>query len=142
MHKMPGDRYNQFAGLRVMETYKMTHPGKKLDFMGNEFGQFLEWRVHSELEWKSLDDEMNNKHSHFTKTLNELYKKERALWEVDHDSSGIEILDADNADQSILTFVRKGKKHVISWWLYVILCLLSDLTLESVFPMRGPMRNY
>ena len=110
MHKMPGDRYNQFAGLRVMEVYKMTHPGKKLDFMGNEFGQFLEWRVHSELEWVSLEDEMNNKHQHFTKTINELYKKERALWEVDHDSSGIQILDADNSEQSILTFIRKGKK--------------------------------
>ncbi|SEK43350.1 1,4-alpha-glucan branching enzyme [Carnobacterium iners] len=110
MHKMPGDRYNQFAGLRVMEVYKMTHPGKKLDFMGNEFGQFLEWRVHSELEWTSLEDDMNNKHHYFTKTINELYKKERALWEVDHDPSGIEILDADNSEQSILTFIRKGKK--------------------------------
>lgn len=110
MHKMHGDRYNQFAGLRTMEAYKMAHPGKKLDFMGNEFGQFLEWRVHSELEWNSLEDEMNHQHQQFSQRLNELYKKERALWEIDHDPSGIEILDADNAEESILTFIRKGKK--------------------------------
>ena len=110
MHKMPGDRYNQFAGLRTMEAYKMVHPGKKLDFMGNEFGQFLEWRVHSELEWSSLEDEMNRKHRYFMQTLNELYKKERAFWEIDHEASGIEILDADNAEETILTFLRKGKK--------------------------------
>lgn len=110
MHKMPGDRYNQFASLRTLEAYMMVHPGKKLNFMGNDFGQFLEWRIHEGLEWQNLTDEMNTKHLHFMETLNAIYKKERALWEIDHQAAGIEILNADNADETILTFIRKGKK--------------------------------
>ncbi|WP_028273973.1 1,4-alpha-glucan branching protein GlgB [Atopococcus tabaci] len=110
MHKMPGDRYNQFAGLRTIEAYRMVHPGKKLHFMGTEFGQFLEWRVHSGLEWESLNDPMNHAHSQFIKKLNDVYKNERALWELDHSPEGIQILDADNTEESILTFIRKGKK--------------------------------
>lgn len=110
MHKMPGDRYNQFASLRTLEAYMMVHPGKKLNFMGNDYGQFLEWRIHEGLEWESLADEMNAKHLHFMESLNMLYKKERALWEIDHQTQGIQILDADNATETILSFIRKGKK--------------------------------
>lgn len=110
MHKMPGDRYNQFAGLRVLEAYRMVHPGKKLGFMGNEFGQFLEWKFDDSLEWENLTDPMNQKHLDFTRTLNQFYKEHRALWELDHDPKGIQILDADNAEESIMTFIRKGKK--------------------------------
>ncbi|WP_188204043.1 1,4-alpha-glucan branching protein GlgB [Desemzia incerta] len=110
MHKMPGDRYNQFAGLRVLEAYRMVHPGKKLGFMGNEFGQFLEWKFDDSLEWENLTDPMNQKHLDFTRTLNQFYKEHRALWELDHDPRGIQILDADNAEESIMTFIRKGKK--------------------------------
>ncbi|MER2109706.1 MAG: 1,4-alpha-glucan branching protein GlgB [Desemzia incerta] len=110
MHKMPGDRYNQFAGLRVLEAYRMVHPGKKLGFMGNEFGQFLEWKFDDSLEWENLKDPMNQKHLDFTRRLNQFYKEHRALWELDHDPKGIQILDADNAEESIMTFIRKGKK--------------------------------
>ena len=110
MHKQFGDRYNQFAALRTLQSYQMFHPGKKLNFMGNEFGQFLEWKFHEELEWQSLEDEMNAMHLEFTKKLNEFYKESRALWEVDHHYSGIEILDADNNEESVLLFIRKGKK--------------------------------
>lgn len=110
MHKMPGDRYNQFASLRTLEAYMMVHPGKKLNFMGNDYGQFLEWRIHEGLEWESLADEMNAKHLHFMESLNMLYKKEHALWEIDHQTQGIQILDADNATETILSFIRKGKK--------------------------------
>lgn len=110
MHKMFGDRYNQFAGLRTLKSYQMFHPGKKLNFMGNEYGQFLEWRFYEDLEWTSLEDEMNAAHLNFTKELNHFYKENRALWELDHDPHGIEILDADNKDESVLLFMRKGKK--------------------------------
>lgn len=110
MHKMPGDRYNQFASLRTLEAYMMVHPGKKLNFMGNDYGQFLEWRIHEGLEWQSLDDEMNAKHLYFMESLNKLYKKERSLWEIDHQAEGIQILDADNSTETILSFIRKGKK--------------------------------
>lgn len=110
MHKMFGDRYNQFAGLRTLEAFRMTHPGKKLGFMGNEFGQFLEWKFDSSLEWNSLEDKMNKTHLHFTQTLNQLYKDNRALWELDHHPEGILILDADNKDETVLSYIRKGKK--------------------------------
>jgi len=110
MHKQFGDRYNQFAALRTLNSYQMFHPGKKLNFMGNEFGQFLEWKFDKELEWQSLDDEMNAAHFEFTKKLNTFYKDNRALWELDHVQEGIEILDADNKEESVLLFIRKGKK--------------------------------
>lgn len=110
MHKQFGDRYNQFAALRTLQSYQMFHPGKKLNFMGNEFGQFLEWKYDEGLEWQSLDDEMNAAHLEFTQTLNTFYKENRALWELDHEEEGVEILDADNAEESIFLFIRKGKK--------------------------------
>ncbi|WP_051237722.1 1,4-alpha-glucan branching protein GlgB [Lacticigenium naphthae] len=110
MHKMFGDRYNQFAGLRTIEAYRLMHPGKKLHFMGTEFGQFLEWRVHSGLEWENLNDPANRSHAHFMEQLNRLYKSERALWEIDHSPEGLHLLDASNAQESILIFMRKGKR--------------------------------
>lgn len=111
MHKMWGDRYKQFAQLRNLYVYLMVHPGKKLLFMGSEWGQFLEWKSNTSLEWIDLDDEMNQKMQHFTKTLNRLYKNENALWELDHVSETIEIIDADNAEETILSFIRKGKNE-------------------------------
>ena len=110
MHKMWGDRYNQFAGLRNLYTYQICHPGKKLLFMGSEFGQFLEWKSEEQLEWSNLEDPMNAKMKYFTSQLNQLYKDHRCLWEIDTSYDGIEIIDADNRDQSVLSFIRKGKK--------------------------------
>ena len=110
MHKMWGDRYNQFAGLRNLYTYQICHPGKKLLFMGSEYGQFLEWKSEEQLEWSNLEDPMNAKMKYFTSQLNQFYKDHRCLWEVDLSYDGIEIIDADNRDQSVLSFIRKGKK--------------------------------
>ena len=110
MHKMWGDRYNQFAGLRNLLTYQICHPGKKLLFMGSEFGQFLEWKSEEQLEWSNLDDDMNRKMQEFTSQLNQFYKDNKMLWEIDDSYDGIEIIDADNRDQSVLTFTRKDKK--------------------------------
>ena len=110
MHKMWGDRYNQFAGLRNLLTYQICHPWKKLLFMGSEFGQFLEWRSEEQLEWSNLEDDMNRKMQEFTSQLNQFYKDNKMLWEIDDSYDGIEIIDADNRDQSVLTFTRKDKK--------------------------------
>ncbi|MCW3742850.1 1,4-alpha-glucan branching enzyme, partial [Burkholderia cenocepacia] len=71
MHKMWGDRYNQFAGLRNLYTYQICHPGKKLLFMGSEYGQFLEWKSEEQLEWSNLEDPMNAKMKYFTSQLNQ-----------------------------------------------------------------------
>ena len=110
MHKMWGDRYNQFAGLRNLLTYQICHPGKKLLFMGSEFGQFLEWKSEEQLEWSNLEDEMNAKMSRFTSQLNHFYKEHKELWEIDDSFDGLEIIDADNRDQSVLSMVRKNRK--------------------------------
>ena len=110
MHKMWGDRYNQFAGLRNLYTYQLCHPGKKLLFMGSEWGQFLEWKSEEALEWRDLEDPMNAKMQIFTKELNAFYKDHKVLWEIDDSYDGIEIIDADNRDQSVLSFIRKDKK--------------------------------
>ncbi len=112
MHKMWGDRYNQFAGLRLLYTYQICHPGKKLLFMGSEFGQFLEWKYDQQLEWGNLEeaDGLNQKMQDFTSQLNLFYKEHKALWQNDESYDGIEIIDADNRAQSVLSFIRKGDK--------------------------------
>ena len=109
LDKMWGDYWNKFAGLRLYLAYMMGHPGKKLTFMGYEFGQFIEWREYEELEWKLIDNfEMHKKTQVFAKELNKFYKENKALWELDYDVSGFEWIDADNSAQSIFTFVRKS----------------------------------
>ncbi|MFV0559745.1 MAG: 1,4-alpha-glucan branching protein GlgB [Enterococcus sp.] len=109
MHKMWGDRYKQFAQLRTLYSYMMTHPGKKLLFMGSEWGQFLEWKYDEGLEWRDLSDDLNKKMQHFTRRLNEWYKEEPALWMLEESQKTIEIIDADNVDDGVLSFIRKGK---------------------------------
>ncbi|WP_303951666.1 1,4-alpha-glucan branching protein GlgB [Streptococcus vestibularis] len=110
MHKMWGDRYNQFAGLRNLYAYQLCHPGKKLLFMGSEFGQFLEWKHDYQLEWGNLEDEMNQKMQAFTSHVNAFYKDHKSLWQIDDSYDGIEIIDADNRAESVLSFIRKGDK--------------------------------
>lgn len=110
MHKMWGDRYNQFAGLRNLYAYQLCHPGKKLLFMGSEFGQFLEWKFDYQLEWGNLEDEMNQKMQAFTSHMNAFYKDHKSLWQIDDSYDGIEIIDADNRAESVLSFIRKDDK--------------------------------
>ncbi|MDO4432584.1 MAG: 1,4-alpha-glucan branching protein GlgB [Aerococcaceae bacterium] len=107
--KIKGDRYNQFATLRLIHGYMLAQPGKTLHFMGNEIGQFLEWRYYSGLEWIDLTREFNAEYQHYMKTLNHLGQTNKALYQLDHSPEGIDILDADNLDEGVLTFIRKGK---------------------------------
>ncbi|MGL5615944.1 MAG: 1,4-alpha-glucan branching protein GlgB [Sarcina sp.] len=109
VNKMHGDYWNKFAGLRVFSTYMMGHPGKKLNFMGSEFGQFIEWRDYEELEWKLIDQyDMHRDTMRFTKALNNFYKNHNSLWSKDYDLEGFNWIDADNGQQSIFIFMRKG----------------------------------
>lgn len=110
MHKMWGDRYRQFAQLRTLYTFMMMHPGKKLLFMGGEWGQFLEWKFDHGLEWVDLQDKMNAKMQHFTSVLNHFYKEERPLWELGQQDATLEVIDADNHDDTVLSFIRHGKR--------------------------------
>jgi len=110
MHKMPGDRYNQFANLRTMITYLLAFPGKKLTFMGSEWGQFLEWRDWSQLEWVDLKDPLNQKMQAFTKAINDVYHDERPLWEQDYEPEGMIYSNTDDNESSTMGFIRQGKK--------------------------------
>ncbi len=92
----------------------MTHPGKKLLFMGSEWGQFLEWKYDHGLEWVDLSDELNQRMQQFTKTLNELYKQERSLWEIEDKEESLVVIDADNLAETTLTYLRQGKTKKIS----------------------------
>jgi len=104
--RMPGDYWRQFANLRLLLLYQMTHPGKKLNFMGSELAVFIEWREYEELEWFLLDYEAHARHKDYVKSLNHFYKSEIALWSNDHDWSGFTWLDADNSEQNILSYIR------------------------------------
>lgn len=108
--RVKGDRYQQFATLRTLQTYMMAHPGKKLNFMGYELGQFLEWRFYEEIEWAVLQNPFNTEYQHFIKSLNHLYKTEPALYEQDG-QQGFVPLDLDSNEKTIISFLRQGKKE-------------------------------
>lgn len=106
--RMPGDIWRQFAGDRLLALYQMTHPGKKLNFMGHELAEFIEWRDYEGLEWFMLDHENHRKFHDFIRDLNHLYLAHPALWDGDHDWHGFRWIDQRNSRQQIFTFVRKS----------------------------------
>ena len=109
--RMPGDTWRQFAGLRALALYQMTHAGGKLNFMGNEIGQFIEWRYYEGIEYFLTEQfETHRRQQAFIAALNAVYNEQPALWQRAFEGSGFEWIDADNADQSIISFVRHGDK--------------------------------
>jgi len=107
--KMPGDHWQKFANLRLLYAYMFAHPGKKLSFMGGEFGERNEWDHDTSLDWSLLDWETHRGVQRLVADLNRLYTTEPALHEVDFDWYGFEWLDCHDADASVLSFVRRGK---------------------------------
>lgn len=110
LNKMPGSYEQKFAGLRILLGYQITQPGKKLLFMGGEFGQFIEWKDQEQLDWLLLDYESHRKQLAYTSALNRMYVEEKALWERDHRWEGFEWLSADDHEQSVLSYMRMGAK--------------------------------
>ena len=109
--RMPGDQWRQFGGLRTLAFYQMTHPGAKLNFMGNEIGQYIEWRYYESIQWFLTQDfEQHAAQQRFIEALNHLYTDRPALWQRGYDESGFSWIDADNNEQSIVSFVRHGDK--------------------------------
>ncbi|HEY3174135.1 MAG TPA: 1,4-alpha-glucan branching protein GlgB [Candidatus Polarisedimenticolia bacterium] len=109
LSKMPGDAWRKFANLRALYGYQYSQPGKKLNFMGGEFGQVREWNHDDQLDWHLLDDARHRGIANLVRDLNALYRREPALWEIDHDHNGFEWIDFSDADSSIVSFLRKGK---------------------------------
>lgn len=107
--KMPGDEWQQFANLRLLFFYLWTHPGKKILFMGGEFGQLSEWYCKKSLDWHLLEERHRHKELQaFVKSINHLYLGERPLWEEDHDYRGFSWLDFKDVNNSIVAFARKA----------------------------------
>jgi 1,4-alpha-glucan branching enzyme len=106
LDKMPGDIWQKFANLRLMLGYQYAHPGKKLNFMGAEIGQWQEWRFASSLDWHLLDYPMHQGIQAWTRDLNRVYNSQPALYQNDFDPSGFRWVDANDADGGVLSFVR------------------------------------
>jgi len=107
--KQPGDSWQQFAGMRLMYGYMWAHPGKKLLFMGGEFGQRREWTHEGELEWWVLKFPEHSGLQRWVADLNHLYRREPALHEVDFDSAGFEWIDASDHESSTLAWLRRSR---------------------------------
>ena len=119
LDKMPGDYDSKFAGARVFFTYMMTHPGKKLLFMGSEFGQFIEWNEKQKLDWLLLDYDQHRRLKEYLRELNQLYLQKRALWSMDNSWDGFRWIDADDGDRNIFSYYRIGDDG------RVCLCILN-----------------
>ena len=127
--KMPGGYEDKFSNLRVAYGYMMTHPGKKLLFMGQEFAQFREWSEARSLDWDLLGEERNHQMQDYVKALNKLYQEYDALYTNDCDPIGFEWISCENADMSVVTFVRRGataKKQLL------FLCNFTPVTREDM----------
>jgi len=109
LDKMPGDVWQRFANLRLFYAWQYAHPGKKLLFMGSEFGQWNEWREAGQLDWALLDFPAHDSIRALLRDLNRLYRDEAALHDFDFDPRGFRWIDCHDADQSVLSFVRQGQ---------------------------------
>ena len=110
LRKMPGDEWQSFANLRLLYAYQYAHPGKKLLFMGQEFGQSEEWNFDASLDWHLLQYKFHQGVQQMLEDLNRLYKSEPALHEQDFEWRGFEWLDCNDADASVLSFIRRGRQ--------------------------------
>ncbi|MDK0564624.1 1,4-alpha-glucan branching protein GlgB [Clostridium perfringens] len=110
INKMWGDDWKKYAGLRLYASFMMGHPGKKLMFMGCEFGQFIEWREWEELQWNVIEEfDIHRKTQEYFRVLNHFYLENNSLWSLDYEEEGFRWIDADNSEQSVLSFIRIGK---------------------------------
>ena len=110
LHKMPGDMWQQFANLRLLLAYQCAHPGKKLLFMGQEIAQRNEWSEARSLDWHLLQYDSHQGIQKLVRDLNKLLVAQPALYEIDFQWQGFEWIDANDSDDSVFSFARRGKK--------------------------------
>ena len=108
LNKMPGTQEQKFATLRALYAYMWAHPGKKLLFMGGEFGQWREWTETESLDWHLLDDALHSGVQKLIRDLNRIYLDEESLWQADGEAAGFEWIDVDNAAENIIAFIRRS----------------------------------
>jgi 1,4-alpha-glucan branching enzyme len=109
LDKMPGDAWQRFANLRLLFAYQMTAPGKKLNFMGNEFAHGREWRAQGELDWDLLGREQHQGMQRLVRDLNGIYRRVAALHDLDFSADGFAWIDCRDADQSVLAYLRRAR---------------------------------
>ena len=127
--KMPGDYWQKFASLRAFYGYWIAHPGKKLLFMGGEFGQFIEWNYDEALDWHLVEQyPMHGALSAYSRTLNKFYCDTKALWQVDFDWEGFKWIDCNDNENSVISFIRKAKDRND---FLIVLCNFTPETREN-----------
>jgi 1,4-alpha-glucan branching enzyme len=107
--KMPGDDWQKFANVRLLYGYQYSHPGKKLLFMGSEFGQWSEWNDATSIDWSLLDYDRHRGLQRWVRELNHLYRSEPALYELDTEGAGFSWIDCTDAAHAVVSFIRKSK---------------------------------
>ncbi len=112
LDKMPGDVWRKFANLRALYGYMNGHPGKKLLFMGGEVGQWREWSEARSLDWHLLQASEHRQLQQYVADLNHLYLREPALHQIDASWEGFEWIDISDAEQSVISFVRRGRNPI------------------------------
>ena len=135
-NKMPGDTWQKFASIRLLFTYQMTWPGKKLNFMGNEFAQEREWRVNHELDWSLLNQEQNAGIQAALRDLNHFYKTIAALHQLDFFAEGFDWIDCEDIDQSVITYMRRAKDDT-----FVIVILNFTPVLRDGYRIGVPVKG-
>ena len=134
INKMPGDESKKFSNLRAMYAYMMSHPGKKLLFMGSEIAQYSEWNYEGSLDWHMLANENHAKLQNMLRDLNKLYKQEEALYKYDDQHKGFEWIDNSDYQSNTLSFIRKADDAAHNVY---VLCNFSDTT-KSAYRVGVP----
>lgn len=111
--KLKGSKEEKFAQAKLLYLYMMTHPGKKLNFMGNELALFKEWDVRNELDWSVLNDNVHKKFNRYILELNQLYQKKKAFWERDHRPEGFQWVDCRSDNECVFGYIRHGEKSSV-----------------------------